>query len=139
MGPGDAAALARDLRRSTAVAALAAGGLALALVPLAPAVLGVLFGPAFQPAAPALRLVVVAAALQGLAVPAVAALSAADRVAVPNAAGLAGLAAGIAGWVLWVAPHGATGAAAGLAVGAAVNAGIPLVVAWRRFGRAEGA
>lgn len=136
-GRGDAAALARDLRRSTAVAALAAGGLALALVPLAPAVLGVLFGPAFQPAAPALRLVAVAAALQGLAVPAVAVLSAADRVAVPNAAGLAGLAAGIAAWALWVAPHGATGAAAGLAVGAAVNAGIPLAVAWRRFGRAE--
>ncbi len=133
---GDAAGLAGALRRSTAAIAVIAGGLASALVVLAPAVLGALFGPAFEPAAPALRLVVAAAALQGLAVPAVAALSASDGVAVPNAAGVAGLVAAAAGWWLWVAPHGATGAAAGLAAGAAVNAGIPLAVAWRRFGRA---
>lgn len=137
-GRGDARELRAVLGRTTRTSLLVVGTVAFVLYVLGPAIIAALYGPAYAAAATAMRLVVLAAAVQGLAVPAVAALSAADGVAAPNAAGIAGLVASVIVWAVWVPEEGAIGAVAGLAVGSAVNAAIPMVVAWRRFGRGGG-
>ena len=132
-GGADRAAFRRRtaaaLRLSALGLSLAAGGLGLAAGWLLPA----LFGPGFGAALPALRWTLLAAWSLGLASPAVTALSGADGVAVPNAAGLAGLATSLVAWAIWLPAGGATAAAAGLAVGSLVNAGIPLIWAIRRY------
>lgn len=117
------------LRLSALGLSLAAGGLGLAAGWLLPA----LFGAEFGVALPALRWTLLAAWSLGLASPAVTALSGADGVAVPNAAGLAGLATSLLAWAIWLPEGGASAAAAGLAAGSLVNAGIPLVWAIRRY------
>ncbi len=133
-GGDDPAAFRRRASLATRISALGlamvAGGLGLAAGWLLPA----LFGAGFAPALPALRWTLLAAACLGLAAPAVTALSGADGVRLPNAAGLAGLLTSLAAWALWLPAGGATAAAAGLALGSLVNAGIPLVAAARRYG-----
>ncbi len=119
----------RALRRSgLALTALTAG-----LLVLGPPLLGWLYGPEYAAAATALRAVLVSAWALGIAVPAVVALSASDGVAIPNAAGVAGLVVSLIAWAAWVPDHGATGAALGLAAGSLVNAGLPLAAMARRL------
>jgi len=137
-GLGDRGAFRQLLARASRMTA-ASQSLALAVLLIAgPRLLTTLFGPEFAAAGGALRAVVVAAWALGLAVPAVVALSASDGVAVPNAAGVAGLGVSLIVWSVLVPTAGATGAAIGLAAGSLVNAGVPLAVAARRFGSGDG-
>jgi O-antigen/teichoic acid export membrane protein len=133
-GRTDSAAFRDQLGEMLAVTVVVLAAVSGALIVAGPALLALVLGPEFAGAQASLYAVVVSAWLIGLAVPAVAALSSADAVAVPNAAGVLGLLTSVALW-LWLVPeHGAAGAAAGLAVGSLVTSGLPLVAARRLYG-----
>lgn len=133
-GRADPAALRRRSEQATLTAAASVGSLAGGLLIAGPALLALLFGPSFSPAAPALAGVVLAGWALGIATPAVTALAGADGLAIPNAAGLLGLLGALAVWTASVAALGATGAALGLALGAGLNAAWPILAARRRYG-----
>jgi len=133
-GRSDRAALRNRTAAATAVVAAAMAVLGGSLLLGAELVLVVLFGPSFAPAAPALVAVVVGAWLVGLASPSVVALAGADGIGVVSGAGVAGLAGSALAWLVAVPAFGPAGAAAGFAVGSVVAAGVPIVVARRRYG-----
>jgi len=134
-GRGDRAGFQGITRRALRGSAITLTAITGVLLLIGPALLVWLYGPEYASAAPALRAVLVSAWALGIAMPAVVALSASDGVAIPNAAGLAALVVSLIAWAAWVPAYGATGAAAGLAAGSLVNAGLPLAAMIRRLAR----
>ena len=133
-GRGDVHRFAQQAATSARVIAFGLALIAGGLIVAGPFVLGLILGPAFQTAAAPLALVVVAAWMLGLAVPAIVALSGADGIAIVNVAGVLGLMASVIVWLLLVPPLGALGAAAGLAVGSVPTALVPIRAAALRYG-----
>jgi len=138
-GRGDADTFRDQTATAFEVAAVGLGVVAGGLLVAGPDLLVGLYGSEFSPALPALHGVLLAAWALGLAVPAVAALSGADAVAIPNAAGVAGLGTSLLAWLFLVPAYGATGAALGLALGSVPVAVTPLFAARRRYGLTFGA
>jgi O-antigen/teichoic acid export membrane protein len=133
-GRDDPRGFKRQVEAALAFTAVALGLVGGTLLAWGDGPLLLIYGQGFADAAGALTWVLVSGWCLGLAVPAVAALSGAEGVAVPNAAAVAGLVVSLAAWVVLIPAAGATGAALGLAAGSLVTAGLPLVEAARRFG-----
>jgi O-antigen/teichoic acid export membrane protein len=125
-----------DSQHTIAVALAMVGG---GLLICGPALLTALYGSDFASSGPVLDWIVIAAWAVGLAVPAVAALSGADRVAIPNIAGVLALVVSVLTWWMVVPARGAVGAAEGLAYGSLVILALPFVAAWHRYGLGVGA
>ncbi len=140
--PRLAASFARDepraFRRKIAAAqealtpAIGLGAGALLIV--GPYLLIKLYGAGFSGSFEVLDRVVLAAWAIGLATPAIAALSGADRVSVPNASGVAALIVSLVAWTVLIPDRGAIGAATGLALGSVVILVVPLAAAARIYG-----
>lgn len=134
-GRGDQAALARQTDLLTRMLALSMLPLFAVAAMLGAPALWLVFGPDYTGGGAVLAVLLLGVLLYVVAVPAVNVLTASDlaSVRVPPLASAAGLVVGVAVWLLVGGRAGAVGIGLGYLAGMVVQAGIPLVIAFRRL------